>query len=151
MPLLISLSALFGSAAVALIPIWLAAIFALVFGLGLLFFLVSAIRWFIQKKVKWGLAALGCLLCCLLALAPAVMAMFFGSMLAEDLDNFADELTLPENVVLLDPTSQPPHPSEPEWSEPDSFQAALIATLEDDRNLGCFLSPLNSRAGDLTP
>ncbi len=130
MPLLISLSALFGSAAVALIPIWLAAIFALVFGLGLLFFLVSAIRWFIQKKVKWGLAALGCLLCCLLALVPAVMAMFFGSMLAEDLDNFANELTLPENVVLLDPTSQPPHPSEPEWSEPDSFQAALIATLE---------------------
>jgi len=30
MPLLISLSALFGSAAVALIPIWLAATFALV-------------------------------------------------------------------------------------------------------------------------
>ena len=130
MPLLISLSALFGSAAVALIPIWLAAIFALVFGLGLLFFLVSAIRWFIQKKVKWGLAALGCLLCCLLALAPAVMAMFFGSMLAEDLDNFANELTLPENVVLLDPTSQPPHPSEPEWNGPDTFQAALIATLK---------------------
>jgi len=130
MPLLISLSALFGSAAVALIPIWLAAIFALVFGLGLLFFLVSAIRWFIQKKVKRGLAALGCLLCCLLALVPAGMAMFFGSMLAEDLDNFANELTLPENVVLLDPTSQPPHPSEPDWTEPDSFQAALIATLE---------------------
>jgi hypothetical protein len=50
MPLLVSLSALFGSTTVALIPIWLAAIFTLVFGLGLLFFLVSSIRWFMQKK-----------------------------------------------------------------------------------------------------
>ena len=149
MPLLISLSALFGSAAVALIPIWLAAIFALVFGLGLLFFLVSAIRWFIQKKVKWGLAALGCLLCCLLALAPAVMAMFFGSMLAEDLDNFANELTLPKNVVLLDPTSQPPHSSQPERT--GFFSGGADRNAEDDRNLGCFLSPLNSRDGNLTP
>ena len=151
MPLLISLSALFGSAAVALIPIWLAATFALVFGLSLIFFLVSAIRWFIQKKVKRGLAALGCLLCCLLALVPAVMVIFFGSMLAEDLDDFADELTLPENVALLDPTSQPPHPSEPEWNGPGFFSGGADRNAEDDRNLGCFLSPLNSRAGDLTP
>jgi hypothetical protein len=38
MPLLISLSALFGSAAVALIPIWLAAIFALIVWTGLVIF-----------------------------------------------------------------------------------------------------------------
>jgi hypothetical protein len=59
----------------------------------------------------------------------AVLSSCFGSMLAEDLDSFADELALPGNVDLLDPTTQPPHPGEPDWAERDSFQAALVATL----------------------
>ena len=74
-----------------------------------------------------GLAALGCLRCCLPALVPSVTAMFFGSILAADLDSFTDELTLPENVDLLGPTTQPRSSVR---ARVVGFQAALIATLE---------------------
>lgn len=130
LPQLLTLAALFLGCCLAFLPGWLCVVFMGVFLFGLIFFLVSAIVWFTKKNKKRGFLAIACLLLSLVAIIPALFLVMFNGMLAEDMDDFANALSLPENVQLLEPGKYTAHPAEPELSEPDSFQAALQASLE---------------------
>jgi len=99
LPFLLTVGSLFGSCAGVFLPRQLCLAFGWLFLLGLLFFLVSAIFWFVRKNWRFGLGAMGCL-----ALSVLAMAIAFVTELGAG-DPFTHNLKLPVGIELSEPDS----------------------------------------------
>ncbi len=109
------------------LPWWITMPAGVLFLLTVIYFLVSAIVWFVKKRWKFGIAATACLLIGFLMTAPAFSLAMMTAMADED--HFADDLTLPVGIELQEPEYRQSKAGE-EGPNPDEFQAALLKSLE---------------------
>lgn len=95
-------------------------------GLALLGVLVSALWNLIKKRWAKGIVNLVLLTVCAVATAFAFAFLMFASMFGPSEDGFADELTIPSDIQVADPTKD----LDAQLSgEQDSFQTAVLAAL----------------------
>ncbi|MCF7789597.1 MAG: hypothetical protein K9N47_25965 [Prosthecobacter sp.] len=108
---------------------WVCDAFGFIYLGGLLWFLGLTIVSFFQKRTRRGFGALGLLFLLGAALFFAVAVSFFSGII-ESKDGFADDLKLPDSMVLAEPHDVPTGVSIEPGNAVDTFQAAIRKSLE---------------------
>ncbi len=124
LPLAVSILSL-GLAFLGRLPIWLEIILAGGFLVGLLYFFVGMIVWFVRKRKAAGFLSLICFFIVLFSSVPISASYLVQSLTGPASDDFADDLKLPSNVILQEPGDL----SQGREGPMDSFQTALLASI----------------------
>lgn len=108
---------------------WVCDAFGFIYLGGLLWFLGLSIVSFFQKRTRRGFGALGLLFLLGVAMCFAVAVSFLWGMV-ESKDGFADELKLPDGIVLAEPHDEPTDIDTQPGDAVDTFQSAIRKSLE---------------------
>ena len=87
---------------------WLGNTISIVFLSCLAYFLLLMLLRLIQRRWSSAIAALVCLIASLVAVVPAIALVIASMALGPSEDGFADNLEIPEDIVLEDPLKWPP-------------------------------------------
>ena len=105
---------------------WLGNTISIVFLSCLAYFLLLMLLRLIQRRWSSAIAALVCLIASLVAVVPAIALVIASMALGPSEDGFADNLEIPEDIVLEDPLKWPPK----DVTNIDLFQDAVLQSLE---------------------